>query len=443
MSDHKGSLQWEGSADVNLSAGQFLREIENKIDERAYTTEKQKVNCLRNNIAYGSGADEWFNGLAVNEKDTYAHLTVAFELQWPLTVVPKASKAERIQTLRDWTLDPRELGKKVDGPGGGQMWSHVKWATGLASRARDAEDTICLLLTDIYNALPRPVRELTRGKARSTYEELATAVLNLDVNDLKEAAADFNRDEETARLAREPPSPTKAIREALATTHLQSRAPYITPQYNVHENSASNTFSRTGGRGNLFGPHRGIPTPFRGAGPGTLGIGRGSPNTQPPTSQSIRDRPIALRHQDLIRYALPHHPKTTEGNTAYQAQVVAWHAANPNIRPDEQHPYPLTPGSPPVGSRECWGCGEVGHAQGAEVCLGATLPQPERDWRRVASYITRMFNKDRLASAQPVNYVGYSSYTPYPGYGQYQMYPGNAYEGEIDDGQGNGQGLSA
>ena len=222
MSDHKGSLQWEGSVDVNLSAGQFLREIENKIDERTYTTEKQKVNCLRNNIAYRSRADEWFNSLAINEKDTYAHLTVAFKLQWPLTVVLKALKAERIQTLRDWTLDPRELGKKVDGPGGDQMWSHIKWATSLASRACDTEDTICLLLTDTYNALPRPVRELTRGKARSTYKELTMAVLNLDVNDLKEAAADFNRDEETAHLTREPPLPTKAICEALATTHLQS-----------------------------------------------------------------------------------------------------------------------------------------------------------------------------------------------------------------------------
>jgi hypothetical protein len=40
MPDHKGSLQWEGSTDDNLSPGQFLCEIENKIDERGHTTEK-------------------------------------------------------------------------------------------------------------------------------------------------------------------------------------------------------------------------------------------------------------------------------------------------------------------------------------------------------------------------------------------------------------------
>jgi hypothetical protein len=47
--------------------------------------------------------------------------------------------------------------------------------------------------------------------------------------------------------------------------------------------------------------------------------------------------------------------------------------------------------------------------------------------------------------AQPVNYVAYSQYTPYTAnYNHQQPYTSNGgYEGEIDDGQGNGQGLSA
>jgi len=118
MPDHKGSLQWEGSTDDNLSPGQFLREIENKIDERGHNTEKLKINCLKNNIAYGSGADEWFTNLEAAEKDTYEHLVKAFKKQWPLTAAPKTSKTERIQALKDWVLKPEELGKKVEGPGG-------------------------------------------------------------------------------------------------------------------------------------------------------------------------------------------------------------------------------------------------------------------------------------------------------------------------------------
>jgi hypothetical protein len=96
MAEQKGSLQWEGSTDDKLSPGQFLREIENKIDERGHATEKLKINCLKNNIAFGSDADEWFGRLDAAEKDTYEHLVEAFEKQWLLTAAPKASKTERI-----------------------------------------------------------------------------------------------------------------------------------------------------------------------------------------------------------------------------------------------------------------------------------------------------------------------------------------------------------
>src|SRR5882762_2043175 len=270
MSEHKGSLQWEGSSDDNLSPGQFLREIENKIDERGHSTDKLKINCLKNNIAYGSGADKWFGKLIGVEKDTYEHLVDSFEKQWPLTVAPKASKSERIQMLKDWVLKPAELGIKVEGPGGTQVWSHVKWATGLASRVRDAEDSTGFLLGDVYNALPKPVRDLIRKEPRASYQELTTAVLALDTSDLKDAAVNFTRDEETARLAREPASPTKVLREALTATHLQA------PQYRAPPLPTQNLFQASGGQGNLFGTARGNTLPFRGGGPGALGMGGGT-----------------------------------------------------------------------------------------------------------------------------------------------------------------------
>jgi hypothetical protein len=148
---------------------------------------------------------------------------------------------------------------------------------------------------------------------------------------------------------------------------------------------------------------------------------------------------VSVRHQDLVRYALPHHPNTPDGLRAYQAQVVAWHMANPHSKPDEQHRYPLTPGMPPVGSRECWDCGQQDHRQRAPVCAGTILPEPERNWCRIAGFITSAFNKERLTAHNAVNFVNYTQYTPYPDYAHYQS---NPYEGEVEDGQGNGQGLS-
>jgi hypothetical protein len=39
---------------------------------------------MRNNIAYGSPANDWFGRLTVDEKDTYEHLTEAFRKKWPV-----------------------------------------------------------------------------------------------------------------------------------------------------------------------------------------------------------------------------------------------------------------------------------------------------------------------------------------------------------------------
>jgi hypothetical protein len=118
---------------------------------------------------------------------------------------------ECIQTLKDWVLKVEELGKKVEGPGGAQIWSHVKWATGLASRVHDAEDATRFLLSDIYKTLPCPVCNLICTEPRKTYDELSAAILTLDTSNLKDRAAAYARDEETACLAHEPVLPTNAL----------------------------------------------------------------------------------------------------------------------------------------------------------------------------------------------------------------------------------------
>ena len=258
-------------------------------------------------------------------------------------------------------------------------------------------------------------------------------------------AATFKRDEETARLAREPASPTKALREALGSTHLHTPQQYriASPSYATAQptRTPQNPFANTGGHGNLFPATRGNLFPHHGVGPGALGMGQGMLRPQIPHVEPLRNRPAAIRHQDLLQFVLPHHPNTPEGRVAYQAQITAWHTANPNGKPDEQHPYLLTPGSPAVGSRECWDCGEKGHMQAAPVCVGAVLPPPERDWRRIAGFIAHAFHLEHLTATQAVNFIGTQHYMPYDQYNQ-QSYPGGAYLGEVDSGQGNGGGLS-
>ena len=307
------------------------------------------------------------------------------------------------------------------------------------------------MLGEVFNALPRPVKDLIRREPRATYKQLADAVLAIDIGDLRDSARDHIRNEETARLARTPPSPTKAVREMLSATHIQ--APHRMPQQTNISSATSrpaqlpptNPFAMAGGRGNLFPwvtQHE--TTANRGVNPGALGIGRRTTLAQPANQQSnaLRSRPIEERYADLTNFTLPQHPDTADGHTRHRAQCATWHTSNPTSKPDEQHPYPLTPGTSPAGSFECWSCGQKGHRQGAGpgICPGDHLPEPERDWRRIASYITCEYNKQRLGQAIPVNHVSTSALT-YPEYHQ-ALFEAPLYPGEVDDLPGNGQGSS-
>ena len=157
----------------------------------------------------------------------------------------------------------------------------------------------------------------------------------------------------------------------------------------------------------------------------------------------LQNRPIDEHHADLLSFAIPQHPNTNEGCARHCAQCATWHMANPTTKPDECHPYLLTPGTAPIGSYKCWGCGQKGHRQdtGQGICPRDQLPEPERDWCQIASYITQEFNKACLKQSHAINFIAPSTLT-YPKYHQAYFTP-SLYPGEVNDIPGNSQGSSA
>ena len=160
MSHHNASLAWEGDEDLKCKPGQFLREIEAQINKDSLVTDKQMISWFKVNLQYSFQADLWFTDLEKKEKDTYEHLVEAFKKQWPFTKQPKASKAECICILKEWVLKPEELGEKVEGPGGSQVYVHIQWGNGLAAQVRDVEDMGGFALGEVFNALLCPVKDL-------------------------------------------------------------------------------------------------------------------------------------------------------------------------------------------------------------------------------------------------------------------------------------------
>ena len=141
----------------------------------------------------------------------------------------------------------------MEGPGGSKVYTHVRWANGLTAHVREAEDSSGFVLGEVFKDLPCPVKDLIRHKKQTTYKELADSVLAIDIGDLWDSMADYRRDEETARLARAPPSPTKAVCNMLSATHIQGPQRTHRPiPIDQRMTQPTNLFMNISGRGNLF-----------------------------------------------------------------------------------------------------------------------------------------------------------------------------------------------
>src|ERR1700692_4903526 len=124
-----------------MAPGQFLREINIKIEDRNYTTDVKKIDCFRNNIDYGGTADLWLDDLPPADTAMWNSLITAFYVEWLRMVAVKALKAECICALKEWRLELKELGKKTETIGRKEVWMHMKWADGIVAKAKDAEET--------------------------------------------------------------------------------------------------------------------------------------------------------------------------------------------------------------------------------------------------------------------------------------------------------------
>ncbi|KAG2144245.1 hypothetical protein DEU56DRAFT_754307 [Suillus clintonianus] len=70
---------------------------------------------------------------------------------------------------------------------------------------------------------------------------------------------------------------------------------------------------------------------------------------------------------------LPQHPDSETGRQAYTQQVQEWHSQHgQEATPSTARPYPLKPGTSPLGSRECFNCG-VRMPESRSTPVGRTL----------------------------------------------------------------------
>lgn len=360
MPDTSGlKVFWGDGEQEGENPQDFINGVERSFIHRSSLSEKEKVRTFELWLKSGRAAEVWWGELPKEKKETWESVREAFEERWPRKLVT-AKTVEELHTLLGTTvLKVEELGKRVM-VNGAEEFSHVAWADKVERYGKALKDSSGLLIPTARRNIPRALRQLV-GTQHETWKSFCDAVRAVSITELEE---NVEFEEKLARMERTQHDPTKSLRSALANISL---GPPNTPaRFAIQRSSVSST-----------------------------------PIQTPQQAQSLPPvRADTDRLADITRLALPMHPDTPAGRVAYNAQVAHWAAASQGRPPNEMRPYPLTPGTSPVATGECWKCGHMGHLN-SNCTATSQVPLLEQRWRSIAASIRRRVE----ANAAPVQLV--------------------------------------
>ena len=322
----------------------FMNRLERIILMKSGLTETDKVRFFELSLKAKSPAAAWFKTLTKANKASFSTARDAFELQWPVKAITEKTTAEKQALLDETILKMGDLGRRVAASiGAEEELSHVVWADKVERLAGDIPDTNNLLVASTRKKLPKPLMKLIGLKAM-TWKELADAVRSISLEELMEKM------EEERSLVR-----------------------YITPTPNTPSKALGTAFQNI----NIAMQPRSNPTSQ---------YQQAETNSRNPYTP---ERPAHERLSDVLTKALPLHPKNAEGIAQYSAQIIFWQSTygQNGKSPNESRPYPLTPGTVPVASGECWKCGQRTHHPGP--CVAPPVPALETKWRSIAQSIRK------------------------------------------------------
>jgi hypothetical protein len=371
----------------------FLRSFYRRMGTATDEARKQQ---FRNFLQADSVADEWFDDLKENERKDWSTIEAAFHARWPRKKAAKKTLEEYEREITGLPLTTEELAKKKT-VAGREIHAHIAWADEMEDIVRGAklENTVTYI-SHVRKELPNLLREKV-GTGHADWTTFLQAIRDVDSDYIREGVDIWEKEEgvkkkeqevrkkeleeqETLRkriqqLERLTASPTAPLRQQLSSFNIGNTTTNpIQPTQKTTPAPTNPFISNNGGRGNLFYPTA----------------------TKPPTQNNTQRPQATLADRAALMVCLqkyPHHPDTEAGRQAHQAQQAEWlrtHGLNAAI--SESTPYPLRPGTYPVGSGECFTCGFTGHMgrRDGSTCGGNRALHPhEQTWRAISARILR------------------------------------------------------
>lgn len=361
----------------------FLRSFYRRMGNSGDDVKQQQ---FKNFLQADSAADEWFDELSQLEKKDWTAIEAAFQKRWPRKKAAKKTKEEYEEEITGLRIKMEDLGKK-EKVAGRDIYTHIAWADKMSIIVKGAKlEETTTYVGAVRKELPKLLKEKV-GAGHTSWKDFLQAVRDTELDYIRDGVETWRREQNEQETIRKriqqlekiqaAGSPTAPLRQQLTAFNIGNPQPSPTQVTRQATTPSSNPFmSPTGGSGNLFYPNS-------------------SPTKAPSQNYTPRPPPTQADRAALLNriQKYPHHPDTEPGRKAHQAQQADWAKANGlNAVVTESTPYPLRPGTLPVGSGECFTCGFPGHMgrRDGSTCGGNRALHPhEQTWRAICSRILR------------------------------------------------------
>lgn len=317
----------------------------------------------------GTDADTWYTNLDVAFKGSMSLIKTQFDIAFPADPNPSKSITDKWARLISYVLTESKM-MEVDAEG---KFGYASWATQMQKYATGITDTGGVLVDQVHaTCLPSVLQDLTPKGV--SFLELANNIRAVERSKLVKA---FSKEQRTRAIETEleatkhrvaPGMSTRDVTAAFGNMGLSRTNTQPPPFFNTLRTTQQTAQA-----------NQGIPARrATGIAPVANGLAQHSA-----ADIALRSRDLPTRLADLTRTALPRATTTAEYNT----QVTAYFTAHGNVLPTEQRPFPLTPGTANIGSRECHSCGRIHDRPPGVICTAERLPYKERNFRMTCSVI--------------------------------------------------------
>ncbi|KAJ7255441.1 hypothetical protein B0H12DRAFT_1287911 [Mycena haematopus] len=334
-------------------------------------TDAQKIDAFPDYLVEDSPAEKWFVALqgGATPVTTWATLEAAFHVRFPGPEKVERTAQEWEQELAGMRLTLNELTTTVK-VSGAEVFAHVHFASCLLELAQLAG--IAATPSGIWqsrDALPEVLREKVPSM-QADWTSYTAAIRLVDRVYLRESVAKARKTQEFERTV----------------TDLRSRQAPLTP---VSKMAAQLSRAALATPRTASMPTRTNVPANAGAGVDVFGAGGGQGNMFTPPEMTNEGRTQLRKIVERLTASML--PDSAAGREEYGRRVANWNTIHGGKKVLlERTGYPLSPGTVPPLSGECYGCGKVTIPWHRRTeCQGPALPLKESTFRSLCAKYLR------------------------------------------------------